>query len=255
MADNEIILKLDGIIPLDLYSKALNHFTSIVFKLSDEIGGSEHIDWTVTELRTGSAIQTIRGYAQNPERVERVVAAMGIAMKSASSGDIIPYSHDIENHIQGLTSVLNGKITAMHIVAGNIPISTIYNPIDFDITDDKNTKRDLGVIIGYVRSVTDKPNIRITLYDTLFDKAIKCYLSADYENAARKVWRQKVAVTGMIKRDSITGRPIDIREVSKIETLEESTGGFLDAKGVFSWTKGDEKAEDSIRRIRNGIEE
>ncbi len=110
----------------------------------------------------------------------------------------------------------------------------------------------VGVIIGVVRALTDKPSLRLVLYDALFQQQVICYLEADQQELARRVQGNRVAVTGVISRDAHTGRPLEIHDSNSITPVGPPTiGNYRQARAALGWREGDEPAEVTIRRIRD----
>jgi hypothetical protein len=100
----------------------------------------------------------------------------------------------------------------------------------------------IGVITGVVRAISDNPNLKISVTDNLFEKVVNCYLEPEQAELARKFWRKPVSVTGLLYRDAVTGRPIEMREVYQIEPLPPPViGALMDARGVYSGTEESNK--------------
>lgn len=254
MAENTISLELKGTVPLELYYQAVANFTALIMALTNEIVGDSVIQWTVTELHAGSAYHAITGFAEQPQDVEKVVNAYRIVGRALASQQMIPYSQDVEKAAVGITSVLNGKINLVRFGTGSDddPASEIYKPVKLD-EQIQLDKRDLGVIEGVVRSITDRPSLKIGVYDDIADKRIDCFLSPNQAEEARSIWLKRIAVTGMIKRDPDTGKAIDVRNIIKIQSLSKTVGGFLSARGALGHDHNEEPPEIMIRRLRDGI--
>lgn len=110
----------------------------------------------------------------------------------------------------------------------------------------------LGVITGHVYAISDEPSPKISLRDDLFGKAVVCYLGEGKYDLARDVWRQHVAVVGMVHRDPETGKPIQVADVISVTPTEEKKpGSFLAARDILPWQESDEPSETVIRRMRD----
>lgn len=252
MANNKITLKLEGTVPLDLFNKAVAHFASLVAHLTQDIVGVNGVEWTVTELDTGSAFIEVTGV--EPQEAEKVATGWGVIGRALERGEAIPYSQPIVEDAIGITSVLNGKITGASF-GDAIDIKGVVNkPIVYE-QQIKREIRDFGVIEGVIRTISDTNGLVVGLYDEVFERRIVCYLgtSAEREEQAREVWRKRVRITGMIRRNPLTGSVIDIRDVSSIEIAEPKIeGALLRGQGVLRWEEGDEAPEVMIRRLRDG---
>lgn len=251
MSKETITLSLEGNIPIDLFAKVMGHFSTLVENLSDEIVGPEQIEWEIADLEAGSATATVRGVYHDITQIEKVVLAYKAVGRSLEDKTPIPYSENVSKSAYAITNVLNGQITAVKFITDETTLVTKHHEID--LTDNTNLYS-LGVITGQVDAIWSRPT-KLGVYDSLFNRVVYCYLDTDQQEVAREVWGKVVAVTGMIRRDSKTGRPIEVRQVKSVDTRESSPPySFKQARGVFSWQEGDEPAEVLIRRVRNGIE-
>ena len=68
---NTITLMLEGDIPLESFAEAIKDFNKLIVALTKEEGGD--IEWTIEDLQPGSALATVQGRSNQPEKVERVV--------------------------------------------------------------------------------------------------------------------------------------------------------------------------------------
>ena len=57
----------------------------------------------------------------------------------------------------------------------------------------------IGAITGRVQTLSNRAGLRFNLYDTLFDKAVACYLALGQEEFMREAWGQRDRVS--IKTD------------------------------------------------------
>lgn len=250
MAKDTITLKLDGDVPFDLYAAAIGNFNALIKALSEEVSGNTPIEWTVEGLASGSAKATARGFANDPIAVEKVVIASGIVGRALVESRPIPYSDEVVNPAIGLTGVLNGHIHTIQIITDNDAVS-ITEQVKVE-TQRQVRRLSLGVVTGHVYAISDEPRPKISLRDDLFGRAVVCYLGEGKYDLAREVWRQHVAVMGMVHRDPYTGKPIQITDVISVTPAEEKkAGSFLAARGIMPWREGDEPSELMIRRMRD----
>lgn len=113
----------------------------------------------------------------------------------------------------------------------------------------QDKKRDFGTVTGIVYAIIDKPEIHIR--DVIFDKPIRCQLSAEYQDHLVEYWGKTIEVTGWILRDD-NGLAQTVNDVRNIEIMPEvDYSAFLRVRGIFDWNEGDEPAEDTIRRLRD----
>ena len=109
-----------------------------------------------------------------------------------------------------------------------------------------------GAVEGRIETLTRRKGLRFTLYDTLNDKAVSCYLEEGHEVLMRGAWGRRAIVEGWVGRDPVTGRPLTIRRVRHIEILSDAESGtYRRARGVVPVGADGLSAEDAVRRVRN----
>lgn len=252
MAKETITLSLDGDIPIDLFAKVMGHFSALVESLSDEIVGSEQIEWQIANLAAGSATATIRGFHHDINQITRVVLAYEAVGRSLEGNAPIPYSEDVARNAYAITSVLNGHIKAVSFITDEV--ATLVSAHHEISPNDERIAYSLGVITGRVDAIWSRPT-KLGVYDSLFNRVVYCYLENEQHELARQAWGAVVAVTGMVRRDAETGRPIEVRQVKSVEIRESARlYSFRQARGALSWQEGDEPAEVLIRQVRDVIE-
>ena len=252
MAKETITLSLDGDIPIDLFAKVMGHFSTLVESLSDEIVGSEQIEWQIADLAAGSATATIRGFHHDINEITRVVLAYESVGRSLEKNVPIPYSENVARSAYAITSVLNGHIKSVRFITDEV--ATLVSTHHEIGPNDQRNAYSLGVITGRVEAIWSRPT-KLGVYDSLFNRIVYCYLENDRQELARQVWGADVAVTGMVRRDLETGRPIEVRQVKSVDFRESARPyNFRQARGALSWQEGDKPAEVLIRQVRDGIE-
>jgi hypothetical protein len=241
---------LEGEVTLSSYAAAMAEFNALLNNLGKEVGGNAGIDWVVDELFAGSAVATFHGLYEDVKVVETVVDAYEVVGDALASGREIPYSEPVRRNAWNLTSLLDGKITSLRfetparefIVSSKSKIGEKAVPMKYS----------LGTVKGTIQTLTMRRKLSFTIWDTLFDKPVNCYLKEGEEERMRYAWGKRAVVTGRIGRQSESGRPIVIREVKDIHILENAEpGSYKRARGVLPWSQGDEKPEDVLRRMRN----
>jgi hypothetical protein len=258
MAKDTLTLTLNGNVPLDLFATALEHFDALIKALTEEVVESDAapIEWQVLHLQNDSVFTTIRGITKGVEKqenqvavIEKVVQAFTNVGKALERKQPIPYSKNVDHHAKALTFIINGQISSIQFVTDDYT-ADIKERIAEEQLEPKQYS--LGTISGTVRTISEEPRLRFSLYDDLFDKVVYCYLNQEQQELARSIWRKRVSVAGLIYRDLDTGRPIEVREVYKVEVLDFiPPQSYREAKGVLPWHNGDEPAEVSIRRLRD----
>jgi len=250
VAKDTLTFELQGEVELQEFAKAINSFSLLITELSNNVGGGAKIEWLVDELHAGSAIATFRGVFPEELVVENVVNAYEQVGDALAYGKEIPFSETIRKHVAAFTSVLDNKITAIrfetptsdYLVSSKVQQGKKSEPIKYNY----------GTVKGTIETLTKHKKLSFTLWDALFDKPVHCYFKPGEEENMRSVWGKKVVVSGRVGRQPKTGKPLIIRDVNYVRPLEEAApGSFRRARGVLSWGKGGETAEEMIRRLRD----
>lgn len=252
MSDDTLILTLNGDVPLDLYSRAIDHFNALIAGLSHEVVGHSEIEWQVARLEAGSAKATIKGYYDIEDDVVQVVDAYSQVGEALQQRVPVPFSAEVTTHAYALTQLLNGKITSLSL-ATETRIYTVAEPQNALAVERKFSRQAAwGAIRGEIATLVRRPKFRFILYDSLFDKKVMCFPSVAFESAVRESWGKQVTVSGLVYRDTDTGRPVQMREIFEISPVPESPiDGYKHARGAIPWSEGDEPAEVVIRRLRD----
>ena len=110
----------------------------------------------------------------------------------------------------------------------------------------------VGVVTGTIQTLSSRAGLRFNLYDTIHDKSVSCYLNPGQEELMREVWGRRASVTGTVSREVGSGRPTAIRDILKVELLEDTApGSYKLAKGAVPWKRGDVRPEEAVRRVRD----
>ncbi|MGC1378166.1 MAG: hypothetical protein WA821_18190 [Anaerolineales bacterium] len=250
MPKDTLTFVLEGEVTLNAFASALSDFNALLNGLSREAGGNAAIEWRVDELYAGSAVATFQGVYEDQNMIEKVVDAYETVGEALANGQEIPFSEAVRRSARNITNLLNGKITSLRfetparefIVSGKARIGEKAPPMKYS----------LGTVKGTVQTLSMRRKLSFTIWDALFDKPVNCYLKEGEEERMRNAWGKRAVVSGRIGRQSESGRPIVIREVKDIRILEDAdTGSYKRARGVLPWQPGDEKPEETLRRLRN----
>ena len=218
MANDSATLSLLGErVPFAAYVTAMAHFRGLIDTLSAELAARTPIEWVVEDLTRSSAITTIRGEATSPEgreSVERVITAYDSLAATLQRGDLTGYSPKIVREVAGLTEILNGNVEA--IVFQSALRETIIRKREAPGIGEWQPALAVeayGAIEGRVQTLTSRGALRFTLYDTLHDRAVSCYVAADGDSLLRDIWGKRVLVEGWVSREGKSGRPLAVRQI------------------------------------------
>jgi hypothetical protein len=250
MADDTLTLRLDGEVSLAAFRKAIESFADLVDALAEDITPSAVIAWVVTHLEAGSAVATIRGQPAADDQVDdvaRVVHAYAIVGKALESNNVIPYSPRVQDVARKLTDVLDGRVTAIHLQTAKDDATVVQRWT----TDALTLVASYGVVEGRVLTLASRRHLTFTLYDTVYDRAVICYVEQGREDEIWRAWRKRVVVEGWVSRDPITGQPATVHDIGTITVLDDETvGGFERARGAAPRRPDAPRAEEAIRRVR-----
>jgi hypothetical protein len=255
MADDTVTIRLDGDVPLDVFSTAVRHFNDLVAALTAEIAASARITWPLAELQTGSALIAARGVAARPENaesVERVVRAFAVVGKALEAGRPIPYPQRVSEPASNIARLLGGVVSAVRFETPSDD-ATVVSPPDANVRQMPRVLRAFGAVEGRIQTLSSRGGLRFTLFDSLHDRAVSCYLQEDQEEIMRGAWGRWARVHGWVSRDELTGRPFAVREIQKVEVLPEwEPGSYRKAIGVLPFDPGLPLPEERIRKLRDG---
>jgi hypothetical protein len=258
VADDTLTLALDGDVTLPEFADAVLHFNHLVEAISRE-ERADHVAWIVADLEYSSALTTVKGVAADsepPEIVEdeirRVIQGYLRVGKALEAGSPVPYEGAVAKEARAITSVINGTVKAVRFETAEDEARIAAPPKAPTAPPDSIATRQAtyGAVEGRVQTLSSRGRLRFTLYDTLHDKAVSCYLTEGQEEKMRDVWGKRAVVEGRIMRDPESGRPLSVREITGVEILRElGPGKFLSLAGASP--SPDLRAEDAIRRLRD----
>lgn len=247
MANNTLTLFLEGDIFLQQFTETLRHFQNLVNALTEEVAQGFEINWLIEDLHGGSALATIIGVAAEQEPIQRVVQAYTLVGQALQAQHPIPFSPIVSREAKAITKALGKNITEIRFITAET------DTVIYDVFDEKRETLpnvSFGAVKGNVQALSSRGSLKFTLYDTVFDKPVTCFLKEGQEAKMRDIWGKEVTVTGRITRSLHDGQPKSIRDITSIEPASLS-GNYKHARGVLRWTAQDEPAEVSIRRIRD----
>lgn len=260
---NTLTLALSGEITLDRFMEAVRCFHDLVNGLTAEAGASDVV-WVIDDLNVGSAVAVVRGLG-SIEKIEHVVREYGEVGVAIEQGKKLKqYSPKVRRAANRLRRIPGGKIESVRLETPER--EAILRPVPVYREDQqvfpipwppplleaiRPATAAYGAVEGRVQTLSNRSGLRFTLYDTINDKAVSCYLAEGNEDIMRDAWGRLAAVEGFISRDPLSGRPLAIRRVRHVTALpERSIDSFQDARGS-SPPLTDLLPERAIRRLRD----
>lgn len=248
MGDRTLTIVLNGDVPLKKFEITIRSFYDIVYGLTDELAPNAGVEWMVVALEAGSATATVEAISDDSRVVSRIVDAYTEVGRALRDRAPIHYSDRVKKAARDVTRVLNDHITSLRFETS---IEDIYISAQYSEDARPTYSYAIGSIKGTVEALSRRYGVRFTLYDAIFDRPINCYLESGHEDEVRDYWGKKVFVSGLVTRDSDTGKPIAIRKVAQIRPAQSSTpGSYRNARGAIRLDQG-ETSDGIIRKIRD----
>lgn len=232
-----ITLILDGRVTLPDFATAVAHLNGLVSALASEVAASATIEWEVSSLQTSSAVATIKGLGEK-QAVGIVCDAYELVGDSLERNEPIPYGPRVAKEAMAIASLINGNIETVRFETERREVLIRHRFEEADVGPPQRLvpNRAMGAVEGLVETLSRHGGLRFTLYDTLHHKAVSCYLRPGYEEVMRNAWGKRVRVVGRVSRDPVTGRPLSVRDVTRVDLVEEGRpGDWLLAVGAAPW--------------------
>lgn len=103
-----------------------------------------------------------------------------------------------------------------------------------------------GSIEGTVEKLAQSYAAPFAVYPDDAARGVPCYVTGEDVARLSGLWRKRVRIEGLLRRDSRSGLPLSIRDVTNIEVLEPPVADLSDLWGILP-TAGDRKPEEIIR--------
>ena len=246
MAKNTLTFELGGRVELADFANGITAFRRLVAALTPRNAG---VAWIVEDLQPGSAIVTLRGESDDPVEVERIVDSYEKIGSALSGHEDLPQSNSRMTNAANAIASLTKTVEYARFETSERDY-TIYRNGDHRVRSMPRVS--IGAITGRVQTLSNRVGLRFNLYDTLFDKAVACYLAPGQEEIMREAWGKRARVSGRISREASTGRPTAIRNIMNVEILQDSEpGSYRRARGAVPRPPGAMLAEDAIRKLRD----
>jgi hypothetical protein len=260
MPADTVTLILSGEVSLESFARAIQRFSELVRGLSIDKGAPD-LDWLVADLQLSSAVATAVGRGEE-EKVARVVRAYEEVGAALEQGGRIPYSAPVRAAAEGLRSIPGRQVESITFETSEREAIIRPQPQRPPGVAEPGWPARLappvpvarvaayGAVEGRVQTLSSRGGLRFTLYDLLHDKAVSCYLAEGAEEIMRDAWGEFATVEGLVTRDPLTGRPLAVRQVTRVTIQSEIERSYRDARGAAPSLTG-LSPEDAIRRVRD----
>lgn len=251
MSENHLSFCLGGEVTVEKLSDAFARFSQVLDALAES--HNANIDWLVTGLEHGSATVIARAVPLDDE-AERQIPAMHEDYTDAAvcvqEGNI-DHTFSLHRRMHELLALADDDHPIK--VESNdkrVVVDTAVAPFIPSLPQGwEDHVTTLGTVRGRVETLSRRNALSFSLYELTTDVAVRCFMDLDLEDKMRSVWGNIADVTGTVRRDTRTNRPLWIRNVTRVEPVDEGDpDGYLKARGVIN-TK--EPAEVLVRRMRD----
>lgn len=251
MAGNSVTLELNGTVSLDVLGEELRQWSGLLREIGRDVARREQIHWIVDGLHAGSALATAVGVGDNEEAVERVVKAYSAIGRALRQRRAIPGSWRVQRHALALIKPLRAGVESIRFETDDEDILIVDHPVVGD-EDRAELVTAHGSVTGRIQTLSSRRRLGFTLYDSVFDRAVNCYLAEGQEDMARDKWDRRARVAGLVSRDPSSGRPVAVRQIQQVEVLPEPRDDAHERLiGLVPHRAGEESAAETIRRIRD----
>jgi hypothetical protein len=250
VADVTITVALEGRdIPLPSFAAALSEWNRLLKELTKEVAKDSKVVWDMESLEMGSTMATVRGRVLegDPESTILVSLAYEAVGEALARGGLIPYSTKIRRSARALAGLPKDQVTAVRLETPQRDFTILAGPPRPEV----RAATTLGAVEGRIQTLSNRGSLRFTLFDTLEDHAVSCYLSPGNEDMIQQMWGHLAMVEGEVRRDPLTGRPTAIRRITAVAPVDElGPDDWRAARGALAWDGV--PAEEAIRRVRDG---
>jgi hypothetical protein len=251
-----ITVSLEGdSVTLATFAAAVQATLSTVDALSREIAPETRVQWLVDDLSRSSAQVTIRGrtVVGEEESTELIVSAFGEVAQNLERHQRVPRSKKVAAAAGRFLDLIGPDLRAVRLETPDV--DAVIEQRDQPMLGIVPRSGTLGAVRGRIQTLSNRGSIRFTLFDTLADKGISCYLEPDDQEQMRGLWGRLAVVEGVVSRNR-QGQPRSIRHITSITPLPDSDEvkplRWRDAIGAAPPPEGAESAEAVIRRLRDG---
>ena len=253
MAKNTVTLVLTGEVTLSDFAKAIQEFHQLINALGMEVAANIPMEWQIDNLEAGSAITTAKGFSESDtgnQAVEKVVRAFEDVGKALQQGVSPTYSETVRSSAYAIAGLIDGRIRSVRFETDETD-AEIYK-LPSPLVEHKSAPISYGAVQGRVQSLSNRKQLRFTLYKLLDDGPVSCYLEPGSEDIMREAWGKPAIVEGLIRRNPDNGQPTTVRQIRSIQILSEGkSGSWREVLGAVPNRPGDLLPEEAVRRLRD----
>lgn len=245
----ELTLHIDGDVEIDDFVYRVQHFDKVVHRLVRELKMPRR-EWIITDLDAGSATTTIGATYDSVDLVEFIQSNYLTLGRTAGDNDGV-ISRFSKSLIKDTRAIAVGRIGRAH----DVKFSVGLDEVSIVPESEKLNLPENVVAHGEIRGRAETASIHnreyFTVYESIYGWPVRCYpQTADLDNL-RKTLGMTVVVSGRVKRNLETGRPIDVHEALVVPAQVVEPGAWRQAVGLVPVGPEGLSAEEAIRRFRD----
>jgi hypothetical protein len=239
-----LTLALEGdAIPLEKFKQAVTSFLEIIESVSHEaVGNGTKIKWNIS-VKSGSAIvsATPEFTKESKEAIKAVVASVQNGIKDLSRGKTATapklFNATAIKAMKRLASVheigRNG-LTAIRVLGDGVK-RTVTHKVATAANEIIGASHEAyGSIEGKLQALWDRDGFKFTVFDSLFDRRVECYVDEELVASAIEGFRKRVRVSGIVQYNR-GGLPISISAKAIQSLLPNSQlPGASDVRGILN---------------------
>lgn len=258
MVARSFTIQLDGTVSLGRLTAALDVWQSALSGIAENIGQSHVLGMKVDDLSVGSALVQVEIEFDAEEIASAFSEDYNQVGVQVRDSNILNFPANLRKPVKKLreAALMDGPsgLTLSSDEAGILIRPDVWHDSQFAGPSRRVQMEAIGVVIGKLQSLTSRSALKVTVYDIINDKAVRCVLTDEQHELARDLWDSDVIVEGLVRGDPATGRPLSIRDVRSIKPRQSrvDTYAWMKARGALSHIQPESSSEDLIRQARNG---
>lgn len=258
MVARSFTIQLDGTVSLGRLTAALDAWQSALSAIAENIGQSHILGIKVDDLSVGSALVQVEVEFDAEEIASAFSQDYNRVGVQVRDGNILDFPANLKKPVKNLReAALMDGTSGLTLSSDEVDIlirPDAWRESQFVGPSRRVQTEAIGVVIGKLQSLTSRSALKVTVYDIINDKAVRCVLTDEQHELARDLWDSDVIVEGLVRRDPVTGRPLSIRDVRSIKPTQSRVDNYawMKARGALSRIQPESSSEDLIRQARNG---
>ena len=252
MRNDTITFAIEGAADLETFEDAVSAARALVGELEDARHPDDHVAWAVGPAIGGLVGVQLRPCSEDHDRARKVASRVATIAAAIVADAPIDAPVNARKAAWALARLpARDGIDAMIIAADGTTHRILHLGRGSAMAPDA-VKTEDWYVSGEVAEFRADGEPCMIVIDCEYDHPVCCY--ADPEMAVPRPARvgDEVSVFGTVLRAPWFERPLEVRNVTKVEVELDPENAWKRARGAIRWKPGDEPAEVTIRRLRGG---